>query len=694
MANLSLDRKLVLDKYGKAIWTMRTLPCHAAIWMAGIFLPPHERFWLSAYFGPYKENNDLGSRGTSKTFVFGSMAPVLYGTLFKGSGMLTLSASGFRGGKLLLQDSERMILGQLLSQRLPGNYLRFGISGQRVIKKDPSIWALSFKSNSANSTAPTNNPEQLRGIRSTKAGLDERAFFDEEVPKKIIRPMLNVGQDFRNTATASDKNQLFQYSTIDMTMRPWWAELESAKELARREYEAQKARKAGDWDEFDRLMAEDSNRLQNASFRYSRFDYTDLIIPQIINTRDGQSSYKVSYPIEPGEDEANILRYDRVEEQYLYFTYPVDKDGIEEPLRNGTGDSELWAAENRNTPMASFGGIFTHELVQKASERPVWKPTKAQVEDGVEGYYAPLLYTCGDPCVLGIDVARESDETTFVVIRLGEISGGTFKPFEERRDSDGRTLLGQTSWNHICWAEAHSKLQADEAAKVVRDLYARYNIIHSGDNAGVAMDKRGGGSAVRDALANPKPDVNDGIVDMEFNWDETLKIFDPNDSDYRHYAFRDDTEHFIGSLRLLATQNQDNFDWTYGMRAMMQQGKLLLAYWVPPSRWALEHGLVLPNGDPDRISPEYQKWERGYNGVQKLKYQLLRLQKKVAESGAVRFVMPGNRLKDEGKKDLWAAAIYSFSLLRAHLASEVKEDTPLVNVVPIVMHQSNFSQFF
>jgi hypothetical protein len=692
----NLEKRILIEKYGKLIWFLRRQPWHAAHYLTGIALPPHERFWLGVYFGDTKENNVLASRGTSKSYTHASLAAPLKAVLYKDIAILTLSASGFRGGKELFKDAERMFLGQLKSQELPGDYLRASIARQRIIEKDPSIWTIALKSHSRYSTAPTNNPDQLRGLRANEVQLDERAFIDGMIPHKIIRPMLMVGMDFRRAAQGGDRNKMYQISTIDFTIRDWWNELQVAARDQKDEYNAWKARKEGDWQEYDRLHEENEGRLKTLSFSYTRIDYTDLLIPEFIVDDDQDMRYRVEYPREKNIEREDILRYDELDKVAYWYTYPVDKKGLEEPLRSGTVDPEIWKAEQRNIPISGSGNVFDHELIQKISERPIStgkKKRKEENEETDDEFYAPVMYSCGDPCVLGVDVARESDETTFVVIRLGEMAEGEFNPFIEKLDSKGRPMLGNTEWNHICWAESHRQMESTDAANKMRDIYERYNIVFTIPTAitlgigGIAMDQKGGGSAIRDELGNPKPPLVNGAAKDGWVWDDVLKMYDPSDTKgFGHYSALNKPDKYWGGLRLINAQNADNMEWTFGARALMQVKKLYIAFWMPPSRWAWEKGLLNGAGEPDRVSPEFQKWVVGYEGIRRLKMQLLRLQTKVTESGAMKFVAPGDRTKEEGKKDLWAAMIYAVSLARMHLNEKTKESNIAPMVAPLILY--------
>lgn len=692
--------KVLLDQHGKWLWVMRRQPWHSAYWMTGIALPPHERFWLGVFFSDYKDNNVVASRGTSKSFTHASLAAPLKAVLYRKLAILTLSASGFRGGKELFKDADRLFQGTLKDQESPGEYMKASLKGGRVISKDPSMWAIETNSHSRYFTVPTNNPDQLRGLRANEIIQDEFNFLPPEVHTKVIEPMKNVGGTFRKAAAGGDGNKQYKISTIDFTVREWYKELQNREHMKLNEYAAMKSRKQGDWAEYDRLMNEKHGQLKTSSFTYNRIDYTDLLIPEFIGTLDGQTRFRVAYPREKGIEREDVLRYDERDQVSYWYTYPVDKRGLEQPMLDGIVDPEIWLAEQRNCFIESSGSVYDFDLLQRIAERPIYtvketpKTKRKKVEDELDDptedeFYAPIMYTCEDPCVLGVDYG-EADDTAFVVIRLGELAEEEFDPYVERfHEKTGRQILGKTPWNHICWAEAWNGRETTVAAEKIRELHKRYNIIHTMDIGGIALDRRGGGMPVRSELGNPKPKIrDDGSSDPNWNWEEQLKFFDPEDkgeAGFSHYSAYNDPSKYWSGLRLLATTNADNVEWTFGARALMQQKKLYIGFWQPPSIWAAKKGLTNMAGEPDRNDPEFLKWEVGYNGIRRLKNQLMRLQTKYTEgTGLIKFIMPGDRTKEDGKKDLWAAMIYAVSLARQHLISATKVRQPPM-VAPVAV---------
>lgn len=672
----SLEQRLLLDNYGKWLWILRLLPDYATHAIFGIALPPHERFLIRLFFSKYSENILVASRGTSKSFSVVSTASPAFALLHKDWKIAVLSASGFRGGKELFRDTDRLFNGELDSQDMAGPFALNCTRSGKVIEKDPSSWRISLRSNSNVTTVPTNNPEQLRGLRAHVVVIDERNTFDGETVDKVVRPMLNVGGNFRAPAAGTSRSKMWQVSTIDYTSRDWYPQIEAAKKLAVAEYEAAMARKRGDFREYHRLMNDNEQQLKFSSFSYTRMDYTDLLIPTEITANDGHV-YKVEMPLDPGVEKKDVCRYDYRDDKTYYYTYPVEKATIEKPLLDGVVDEEIWLAEQRNVFVEMAGNVYPQPLIDKISERPIYQPGQIPGFPNIDDeFFAPLMYTCGDPCVLGVDVAREQDESSIIVIRLGEMATAAFDPTYSRTDSEGRALLGKTSWNHVCWAQTWKQRPYDELAEKIHEFRKRYNVLWTVYAGGIGMDKRGGGMAVRDHLALPKPKMLDnGMPDP--NWRLPEILYDPEDKLYEHFSTKDPTK-YLPMLRLIASSNLDNQDWVGSSKGLMQQGKLYIAYWRAPSSWALDLKINEDNA-------LYWEYLAGYNGIRRLKRQLGRLQREITESGVIRFVMPGDRTKEDGKKDLWAGYIYATSMARAHLVGRTIEDPLPPMVAPVAV---------
>jgi hypothetical protein len=537
-------------------------------------------------------------------------------------------------------------------------------------------------------TVPSNNPEAMRGIRARKAVVDERNTFDGNVVQTVIRFMMNVGGSFERIASDSTMNSIYQIGTIDYTFRDWWKEIDAARRLAKREYEAMQALEQQDWDVYDRLMAENKNELVTASFSYSRFDYTDVLIPQEIEDPETGERYQIKYPIPKNLVEKDLLRFDERDRCYYWYTYPADKKGLEEPLLNGTMDEDLWLAENRNVFIEAAGAVYPDSLVRKASEEYIHAAGKIQGWPEEDEFFPPVMYRCGDPCVIGVDYAREKDDFAIIIIRLGPCAEGDFDPTGKTTDSKGRPCYGHTPWASVIWAGAFPHFTGQMATQVIYDLMERYNIINTTEMengfGGIGMDARGGGLAVRDELANPKPPMLDsGKPDP--SWKPPIKIYDPEDEGYGHYAALDQPSKYWSGLRLLTPSNAENWEWTRYTKAAMEQNLLYIGYWEAPSTWAAKMGIVTATGQRDQADQEYTRWLIGYTGIKKLKNQLVRLQTEMTPGGALKVVMPGTKGTEEGKKDLYSAFIYAWHIARQHIVNATKQDKEPPDAEPIIV---------
>src|SRR6266850_8178561 len=108
--------------YGKYFAFLRRHPIHAVRLVWGIIVPPHEGAMLETAWDGYKINIYTCSRGTSKSFTIGSLFPPTKALLFRNISTLVASASKFRGGKLVLTDTSRLLRGALKSQKTDNNW--------------------------------------------------------------------------------------------------------------------------------------------------------------------------------------------------------------------------------------------------------------------------------------------------------------------------------------------------------------------------------------------------------------------------------------------------------------------------------------------------------------------------------------------------------------------------------------------
>jgi hypothetical protein len=256
------------------------------------------------------------------------------------------------------------------------------------------------------------------------------------------------------------------------------------------------------------------------------------------------------------------------------------------------------------------------------------------------------LYECDDPCILGVDVARQAAFTAFVIIRAGYAPRHLSENKKEVYHLDQG--IGPTSWANVIWAEQHQHMTTKQTAEKINEFRRRYNIVQTQDIGGVYMDARGGGVHVRDELANPTHPVDPATGKPVPVWTAPQKIFDPNDKDYKHLIASPESS--WPGLRLLNTTDVMNQELVSFARAQMETNKLFIVAYK-------SIGEINP-ADRDRLLP-------GYLGARVLKHQLLRIQAEVTASGkSVRYVMPGDQKRTENQKDMLMAYLYACAGLR------------------------------
>jgi hypothetical protein len=644
------DVSLELRLYGKYFSFLRRHPIHAVRLLFGIIIPPHEGAMLETAWDGYKMNIYTCSRGTSKSFTIGSLFPPIKALLFKNVSTLVASASKFRGGKLVLTDTSRLLRGSLKSQKVGNNWGMSSLQHRAVtVKKDPDMWHIDFTSNSNVYTIPTSNEESVRGMRANILIIDERNVFDGLLIQRVYLPFLAVGSDFENPAKGSDENQVFYVGTIDYTYRDWFKEIAAVQDLAKLQFQLQQYMLDGNWTMYDRLMNEHGYRLRNASVSLTRYDYTDLLIPTQIE------NYKVNYP---GATPGKQIKYDERDKIELIYTYPVDKRQIEGPLDEGIIDRESWAAEHRNQFIQADGNVYPYDLIETVTG-PIYTLSEEKSRgwnSELEGYrYAPpVLWECSDPCVLGVDIARTQDFVAFVVIRIGPMAKGEYSL---------KTHMGESPWSNVIWAEQHQQMTIKEITEKIREYRSRYNIVCSRTCPGICMDARGGGANVRDELVVPSPPVDPENGLPVVGWTPPQIIYDPLDKEDRFGKDLTFNSAAWGGLRLLYTTDTMNSEYVGFTKGQMQTNKL----YVGSSK---AKNFVR---DPEN------KMYVGYVGLDVLKHQLLRIQAVLTPlQKNVRYEMPGDTTRIENKKDLFMSFLYCGAALREWLTTVKEEKAPPV----------------
>lgn len=646
------------------IW--REHPDLALLALTGVFLPTHQRMILSVAHKGAISNVIVGSRGTSKTSVIAVLYSTVKNVLFAKRKAITLSASGFRGGQMILNDTEKWLRGAWVDQESGLDFFAASCTNDKLVHRAQNFWQIDFSSLSANLTVPTNDPEKLRGLRGTELYLDEANFMDMDLVEKVAESFLNVLQDFRYGGENAQSNVVFYTTTIDYSWREFQKTAHGALEGIRADYEAYKAAKRGDYAAFQDLEAKG---LHGTS--YVCFDYTDTIIKRYITTRDGRR-FEVAWPDttrrwrhDPGipftvrDAEGRIQREGEPVE--IITTYPINRVGMEGKILRGETAEPIWLAEQRNVVDSSAGDVYPHAVVDRAvckGNRYIlpWEDCgeeyKKRYKDPEKHFVPPVMWSTNDPCVLGVDYAPGNrDFSAFVVIRVGPLALGEFNP---------TTGEGKTPWSNVIWCEQHRNASGENVAEKIRAFAQRYNLVYFHDPyevdhwklcRAIGLDVRGGGNSVRDALV---------FVNKETLADGEYRILDPLDDDERLSAFKVDTNSkpMLDAIKPTGQLNDKLVEFTYSQ---------------------LENNLLfLPADIPMSERPLDRKFDQGFDGARMLEHQLRALQQAPTASGYRKFYMAGDEEATTNKKDFWAAFIYAAKQLRAHLLRvRLMEDTPM-----------------
>jgi hypothetical protein len=657
----SAEERLEIELLAKPLVLLQELPDVALVALSGVVLPTHQRTLLYQMHRGVGNNVVVASRGTSKT----SCVCVLYagycGLVMPKRTLVTLSATGFRGGQFIFQDMERWLRGGWDSQEQVPPFFAASIPRDALVNKSQNYWMVEYDSFSRNVTVPTKDEDAIRGLRGHVLLIDEANLASDSLIDRVAKPFLNVKTDFKHGGAFASSNQVFYTSTLDYSYRPFMERVRAARQGIERDYAAYQALQAGNWELYRALDREELH-----ANTYTMFDYTDLLIREQFVTRTGQR-YRVRWPnplIPPTHDERGIpftaldergepIRH--VGPTTYYSTYPVDKESLERALFDGSADTDSWLSEQRNIVDDSVGAVYSHALVDQAScvGEACITPFEAMPDyyrnacKGIQrDYVAPVLWECTDPCVLGVDYAPNSDFCAFVVIRLGPVAGGEYNYL---------THLGRTTWSNVVWAEQHRKMPARDAAEKVRELAARYHLVyfhepHVDDPwlacRGIGLDMKGGGSSVRDELVFLNQDVPPG----------QYRFYDPLDKDERFVLYATDAR-AKPILDCIQPSDQLNDRLVEFTISQMNSRQLYLPKYV------------------DRIERARtdRKLDLGFEATRALDHQLRKLQQRPTTNYR-KFYMAGDTKRDENKKDLWAAFIYAARQMRAHLIRQSQID--------------------
>ena len=643
------------------IWQNR--PDIALMHLSGIVIPPHQRTTLYALNYGAQNNVNVSSRATSKSSTVATLHASHKALLFPNRTGIILSYTGFRGGQLVMGDTERWVTGAWSSQKKRPLYVQNSLRRDNIINKSQNFWEILFKSGNSLKAFPTNDPDKLRGIRGTDLFFDEANFIGKYLMDVVAVPFLSVKGDFEHGGLYADPNQIYYTSTIDYEWRPFMEEVRVAKEALRREMLAIRAVR-----DKDQVLYDEYETKGLFTHSFVSFDYTDCLIRTEVVSRKGKR-FKVRWPnpsIEARRDPRGIpfskqLADGRMAREssplWYYPTYPVDKSNIENKLLQGTQDENSWLSENRNIVDTSVGDVYSHSLIDKASCREefciqpyIVTSKEYQAAFPQQDYCSPLLWNCTDPCVLGVDYATQSDFSAFVVIRMGPCAEGEYNYI---------THHGKTRWSNVIWAEQHKHTSHEDVAEKIRELMTRYNLVYHFEAfeedpwkrcRAIGLDMRGGGSGVRDNLAY----INTQSVELP-----KFRIYDPQDKDPRIPAFALDP-HAKPMLDAIWPQGDVADKMVTFTVAQMETGLMYIPKYLQNSQRPNSHA----------------EMDIGYYAAANLAHQMVKLRQEHTSTWR-RFYMEGDTEKDINKKDLWSAFMYAAKQLRAHLIrKQMIDETP------------------
>lgn len=483
--------------------------------LLGINLAPHQRIDLRLMWRSNASNIfRVFGRGLSKTFDL-SVYLLLRAMLYSGSKLLPLGGGGFRQGKIILNEIERIIKGELNGQSSNGFALNMIDIGNKksfsnLIHKDPDMWYIKLTNGSQIATAPIGQKgDAIRGFRAHVSAVDERKEMSKEIKQKIVKPFSIIGQSVVTDDNVPDNVHIdsgtIEYEEDDYTQEYY--------EALRRVYDGDK------------------------SYAVIKFVYAD--------------AFQVAYDDNYKYDSKYFLH--KMKQWKTRYNILVDK--IEDDLENATTDIESWRSEYLCEPMRATGDFYSFNIIKNASKKKIYTDEEyfqMETDDDVFQFLAPQKEFYSDPCILGIDVARENDLTAFVIIRLGAHAVGDF---------DKRMQSGHTEYNNIIWAYQEPNMHDPEVAIKIYNILEKFNIVR------IAMDKRGGGTGVRDQLYHV---VKDGKVNANI-------IYDPEDDGNNGIATLMHGQDGSPILRLLTYSDEDNTKVNRAIRTAMENGRLFFS---------------------------------------------------------------------------------------------------------------------
>ncbi len=562
----------------------------------------------------------LACRGGGKTFMIAVYA--LLKCLLDPNSRIVIVSGGFRQAKFtfgymdtLLRNSP--ILSDTIRKYHPGNDFGVKYATDKVyLKVGPNTDVTGI---------PIGDGTKVRGMRATILICDEVASIDDKVFDTAIGPFLSVGANPDEAVMMNDFIERLKGMGCNQKVMEY----------------------------IDRSWENKGNQLilmGTATYQFSHFYRRYQAYSIFAKSGGDPRKIKEGLQVQAGEVKIEITNdnldlWRDMYRQYSIFQLPYEQmpkgflDSLVVATHKAMMDPVIFGHEYQCRFSKDTHGFFPRSIVEAAS------PGLKQANAGEEEVHYELYGDAHSQYVMGLDPARHNDNFGLVVLKL---ENGTAK---------------------CVYVDAWDKTEWSKSVKKIREVLHRFpNIVY------IACDSGGGGSTVRDLLANAQMLKGDEKPILEFDPPDEFKAI-PN------------------ALRIMEMVNFHTWSSlaNHAMRSDIILKKLLFPGRLDDDAVLLKHGLIL-KGEPfdlddpkDVITIEHlhdilygTETDDGeiitlgtYRDMMALVDELCTIIQTVTEKGTETFGLP--RLSDQAEGlDIRRRDRYSALLLAAYAARHIQ----------------------
>lgn len=392
----------------------------------------------------------IESRGGGKSFLLGLYA-VLRALLIPGRKII-ITGSGFRQSKAVFEYAEKIwhesdVLKNICAEAGKGQGPSHQIDSWRMTIGDSMITAI-----------PIGTGEKIRGLRANDIIADEYKSIDPVIYDAVIRGFAAVNLDPQQQANMAARERILKKRGYDME--------EVRKRRTNTYLENQSIISGTAFYQFNHFYKEFSN-------------YKKII----------ESSADPRMLAKLNEGKAEDFRLDPKDYMIVRLPYDLMPDGqmskktisqIKNSVHKTTFDSEYCCVFP-----ADSDGFFKRSVIETCvTKDPI------QTQDGMVQFRCALEGTPGPRYIYGIDPASEKDNLCIVILEIHDhhrrvVYCWTTNKKEHllRQQAPGGYNI-EKDYNRFC-------------VRKIRDLMKVFPPIH------IAIDKQGGGNALREALGDP-----------------------------------------------------------------------------------------------------------------------------------------------------------------------------------------------